>query len=187
MIMCSVLISYCVCRRPSWKPKTQPNGSSAVVWLSFWFSTRFTRKTLDHSRGTYLYLKKDICPTCRHFSARERNGKWPLNLLDNLSILEFSCQNSASSRYWIIWIFIKCYLKCVPILDFRSHWNFFLFFRKFIAFVYPRTQCAYFFSIVLRQNITIRIPVKTQNFYEIKVYSKQTLNCVLHLFIILLA
>ena len=44
MIMCSVLISYCVCRRPSWKPKTQPNGSSAVVWLSFWFSTRFTRK-----------------------------------------------------------------------------------------------------------------------------------------------
>ena len=56
MIMCSVLSSYCVCRRPSWKPKTQPNGSSAVVWLSFWFSTRFTRKILDHSRGTYLYL-----------------------------------------------------------------------------------------------------------------------------------
>ena len=24
--------------------KTQPNGSSAVVLLSFWFSTRFTRK-----------------------------------------------------------------------------------------------------------------------------------------------
>ena len=27
--------------------KTQPNGSSAVVWLSFWFSTRFTRKNLS--------------------------------------------------------------------------------------------------------------------------------------------
>ena len=59
MIMCSVLISYCVCRRPSWKPKTQPNGSSAVVWLSFWFSTRFTGKKLDHSSGIYLY-RKDI-------------------------------------------------------------------------------------------------------------------------------
>ena len=56
MIMWSVLISYCVCRRPSWKPKTQPNGCSAVVWLSFWFSTRFTRKTLDHSGRSYLYL-----------------------------------------------------------------------------------------------------------------------------------
>ena len=55
MIMCSVLISCCVCRRPSWTPKTQPNGSSAVVWLSFWFSTRFTRKKLDHSPGSYLY------------------------------------------------------------------------------------------------------------------------------------
>ena len=35
-----VLISACVCRRPSWTPKTQPNDSSAVVWLSFWCSTR---------------------------------------------------------------------------------------------------------------------------------------------------
>ena len=35
-----VLISDCVCRRPSWTPKTQPNDSSAVVWLSFWCSTR---------------------------------------------------------------------------------------------------------------------------------------------------
>ena len=41
MIMCSVLISYCVCRRPSWKPKTQPNDSRAAVWLSFWFQTPF--------------------------------------------------------------------------------------------------------------------------------------------------
>ena len=28
-----------------------------VVWLSFWFSTRFTRKKLDHSCGIYLYRK----------------------------------------------------------------------------------------------------------------------------------
>ena len=39
-----VLISACVCLRPSWTPKTQPNDSSAVVWLSFWCSTRFTWK-----------------------------------------------------------------------------------------------------------------------------------------------
>ena len=55
LLSSKLLISYCVCRRPSWKPKTLPNENSAVVWLSFWFSTWFTRKTLDHSRGTYLY------------------------------------------------------------------------------------------------------------------------------------
>ena len=55
MILSSVLNSYCVCRRPSWKSKTQPNGSSAVVWLSFWFSTRFTRKIFDYSCVSYLY------------------------------------------------------------------------------------------------------------------------------------
>ena len=38
-----VLISACVFR-PNSSPKTQPNGSPAVVWLRFWFSTRFTRK-----------------------------------------------------------------------------------------------------------------------------------------------
>ena len=38
------LTSYCLCRRPSWTPKTQPNDSSAVVWLSFWCSTRFAWK-----------------------------------------------------------------------------------------------------------------------------------------------
>ena len=35
-----VLISACICRRPSWTPKTQPGGSSAATWLSFWCSTR---------------------------------------------------------------------------------------------------------------------------------------------------
>ena len=47
--MNAVLSSYCVCRRPSWKPKTQPNGSSGVVWWSFLFSTRFTWKKLGLS------------------------------------------------------------------------------------------------------------------------------------------
>ena len=37
------LISACVCRRLSWTPKNLQNGSPAVVWLSFWCSTRFTR------------------------------------------------------------------------------------------------------------------------------------------------
>ena len=55
MIMFPVLIRDCVCRRPSWIPKTQPNGSSAVVWLSFWFSTRFTRKNFDYPNANYLY------------------------------------------------------------------------------------------------------------------------------------
>ena len=56
MIMCSVLNSYCVCRMPSWIPKTQPNGSSAVVWLSFWCSTRFTRKSVSANAETHVRL-----------------------------------------------------------------------------------------------------------------------------------
>ena len=43
--------NQCLCL-PKGKPKTQPNGSSAVVWLSFWFSTRFTRKKLGNFCGT---------------------------------------------------------------------------------------------------------------------------------------
>ena len=35
-----VLNSACVCRRPSWTPKTQPGGGPAPTWLSFWCSTR---------------------------------------------------------------------------------------------------------------------------------------------------
>ena len=40
LLIVLVLISACVCRRPSWTPKTQPGGSSAATWLSFWCSTR---------------------------------------------------------------------------------------------------------------------------------------------------
>ena len=47
MIMCSVLISYCVCRWSGWTQKTQPNDSSAVVWLSFWSSTIPRSKETD--------------------------------------------------------------------------------------------------------------------------------------------
>ena len=35
MIMYSVLISYCVYRRPSWTPKNQPNDSSAIYLVEF--------------------------------------------------------------------------------------------------------------------------------------------------------
>ena len=66
--VCSVFISYCVCRRLSWTQNTQPNDSSAVAWsqpndssavawLSFWCSTRLTRKKLVHSFGSYLYSR----------------------------------------------------------------------------------------------------------------------------------
>ena len=41
-----VLISVCVCRMLSWTQKTQPGGSSAATWLSFWCSTRL----LDQSQ-----------------------------------------------------------------------------------------------------------------------------------------
>ena len=40
LLIVFVLISACVCRRPTWTPKTQPDGCHAVVWLSFWCSSR---------------------------------------------------------------------------------------------------------------------------------------------------
>ena len=46
MSMCSIFIRYFAYRGLSWKPKTQPNGSS----------TRFTRKKLDHTSGIYISL-----------------------------------------------------------------------------------------------------------------------------------
>ena len=46
-----VLNSACVCWRPSWTPKTQPNSSSAVVWLIFCCSIRFTGKKCLSQRG----------------------------------------------------------------------------------------------------------------------------------------
>ena len=50
MIMSLLLNSNWVCQRPSWIPKTHPNDSSAVVWLSFWCSTRPSA-----DKGTYKY------------------------------------------------------------------------------------------------------------------------------------
>ena len=55
MIMYSVLISYCICRRPSWKPKIQSNGAVRRRLVEFLVSTRFTRKTLDYSIGFFLF------------------------------------------------------------------------------------------------------------------------------------
>ena len=47
LLIVMVLISVCVYLRPSWTPKTQPNGSSAVVWLRFWCSTRLLISTAE--------------------------------------------------------------------------------------------------------------------------------------------
>lgn len=41
----------CVLRRPSWTPEAQPKGSCAIVWLNFWFSTRFVRKKCLSQHG----------------------------------------------------------------------------------------------------------------------------------------
>ena len=60
MIMWSVLISYCVCRRPSWKPNTQPNGSSAQPSnLKFWSTDDvFFSKNTPKKIGAYGPLQK---------------------------------------------------------------------------------------------------------------------------------
>ena len=59
LLILLVLISACVCRRPSWTPKTQPNDSSAVVWLSCWCSIRLlmsVKKCLSYRRKTCTLL-----------------------------------------------------------------------------------------------------------------------------------
>ena len=56
LLIVLALISACVCRRPSWTPKTQPGGSSAVTWLSFWCSTRLlmsVKKCLGYRGKTF--------------------------------------------------------------------------------------------------------------------------------------
>ena len=53
--MKQVLISACICQRSSWTPKTQPNGTIRRCLVSFWCSTRFTRKNFAHSPGIYVY------------------------------------------------------------------------------------------------------------------------------------
>ena len=57
-----VLISACVCRRPSWTPKTQPGGSSAATWLSFWCSTRL----LMPQKNRPTWRGKPCNPTTRN-------------------------------------------------------------------------------------------------------------------------
>ena len=66
LLIVLVLISACVCRRPSWTPKTQPNDSSAVVWLSFWCSTRLlmsVKKCLGYRGKTCTWLTLKLCFT----------------------------------------------------------------------------------------------------------------------------
>ena len=47
--------SACVCQR-SWTQKTQPNGSSSVVWLRFWRSTRSLEKSVSANAETRVEL-----------------------------------------------------------------------------------------------------------------------------------
>ena len=54
-----VLISACE-RRSNWTPKLQPNSSSAVVWLSFWCSTRFIWKKCLSQLGVSCRLHSYI-------------------------------------------------------------------------------------------------------------------------------
>ena len=41
-----IIFIYCVCRNPSWTPKTLPDGCNhpAAFWLSFWCLTRLLKK-----------------------------------------------------------------------------------------------------------------------------------------------
>ena len=60
LLIVLTLISACVCRRPSWTPKTQPGGSSATTWLSFWCYTRL----LMSVKKCFSYLGKTCTVFC---------------------------------------------------------------------------------------------------------------------------
>ena len=75
--MCAILISSWVCWKPSWTPKTQLNDSSAVVWLSFWCSTRFSRKnvTLYFKLLLYTYFSYLTMSVINAERSRSSNGR----------------------------------------------------------------------------------------------------------------
>ena len=54
-ILLSVIISKCLCWRPSWPPEPQSDGCPTVVWLSFWWSTRFNDRKEFHVMQKSLY------------------------------------------------------------------------------------------------------------------------------------
>ena len=61
MWICSVLIGFRVCRRPSWTPKTKPNGHFSMAgWFCFWCSTRLL---MPEKKWTGLRVKP-----CTEFS-----------------------------------------------------------------------------------------------------------------------
>ena len=89
LLIVLVLISICVCRRPSWTPKTQPGGSSAATWLSFWCSTRLlisVNKCMGYRRKTcrcrdFWFTPYDIA---RNFQNYQYNFGLGDNHLDHL-------------------------------------------------------------------------------------------------------
>ena len=123
MIMCSVLISYCVCRRPSWKPKTRPNGSSAVVWLSFWFSTRFTREAFDYSTG-YFFLPPNfrLSPQKTAIWGDTWNG-----ILWNKVSLLFRVAQVTTSQLW-------CFIQLCRLQDWSCFFSGLRFKRTWVNF-----------------------------------------------------
>ena len=60
MIVCSVSLSYCVCRRPSWPPKTQPNVTSADVTLCLVFMNINSLVDTPNAQLIHYYLKTDF-------------------------------------------------------------------------------------------------------------------------------
>ena len=86
LLIVLILISACVCRRPSSTPKTQPGDSSAATWLSFWCSTRL----LMSVKKCLIYRGK----TCRCVQWIEANTKNSTNRPHKWALwLSFWCRS----------------------------------------------------------------------------------------------
>ena len=57
------------------KGRAQHQKLNQAAAMSFWFETRFTRKTLDYCKGTYLYLEREG----RYYALPAANVSWLLS------------------------------------------------------------------------------------------------------------
>ena len=104
LLIVLVLTSACVCRRPSWTPKTQPGGGRpAPTWLSFWCSTRLlmpkksAAQTGSCRTVSYILLRFKSVPvsTRDRVEHQKRNqtatSQWPVGFVFGVQ-LDYSCR-----------------------------------------------------------------------------------------------
>ena len=91
-----VWISDRVCRRPSWTPKTKPNGLFSMAgWFRFWCSTRLVRSV----KKCLSYEWKPCKQWCRRWRApKARINTTPVNEWRRLEAARFALTSSKGAK-----------------------------------------------------------------------------------------